>query len=66
MPRKQFALTIAALFSLLVLFGIVGRMDADDAESQADYYCQMVYSGHWPDYERTYHENCKNGQLVRR
>ena len=66
MPRKQFAATIAALFALLVLFGIAGKMDAEDAELQEEVYCDMVFKGHWPDYQRSYHENCKNGQLVRR
>lgn len=66
MPRKQFALTITAIFTLLVLFGIVGKMDAEDAELQEEVYCDMVFKSLWPDYQRSYHENCKNGQLVRR
>lgn len=66
MPRKQFALTLAGIIGFILLLGIVGKMDADDAEMQADQYCDMVYRGLWPDYQRSYHENCKNGQLVRR
>ena len=66
MPRKQFALTVAGILGFILLFGIVGHMDAQDAELQEEVYCDMVYHGQWPDYQRSYHENCKKGQLVRR
>lgn len=51
--------TVAALVAVLVLLGIVGKMDADDAQLEADYYCDMVKAGHWPDYQGTYRTQCR-------
>lgn len=49
-----------------VLFGIVGRMDYDDALLEADAYCGNVYSGLWPDYDKTYDKECKDGKYIRK
>lgn len=51
--------TVAAIVAVLVLLGIVGRMDADDAQADADNYCEMVKAGHWPDYQGTYRTQCR-------
>lgn len=64
MPRKQFLQTVAALAFVLILFGIVGGMDAEDAEASAEHYCQMVKDGVWPDYQGTYRQECRNETFV--
>lgn len=51
--------TAAALVVVLVLLGIVGAMDAEDAQRDADNYCEMVKAGHWPDYQGTYRTQCR-------
>lgn len=60
--RKPASLKIGPwLVALLVVLalGIVGRMDADDAQLEADHYCEMVKAGHWPDYQGTYRTQCR-------
>lgn len=42
--------TALALVALVVLFGIVGRMDYDDAVKDEQHYCEMVKAGAWPAY----------------
>lgn len=64
MPRKQFLQTVAALAFVLILFGIVGGMDAEDAEASADLYCQMVKDRVWPDYQGIYLQECRNGTSI--
>ena len=49
---------VAAIVVLLALLGIVGKMDADSAQRDADHYCEMVKAGHWPDYQGTYRREC--------
>ena len=44
---------------LLLLFGIAGRMDADDEEAQNIFYCENVKARIWPDYEGTFEKFCK-------
>ena len=34
----------------IILFSVVGKMDAEDQQIQADHYSEMVCQGHWPDY----------------
>ena len=51
--------TVAALAVVLVLLGIVGTMDAEDAQRDADNYCEMVKAGYWPDYQGTYRTQCR-------
>lgn len=53
-------LGITALF--VVLVGIVGTMDYEDAIAEADLYCQNVHDGVWPDYEGTYAKECRDGR----
>lgn len=43
----------------VVAFGIVGRMDVEDAKMQERRYCEAVERGEWPDYNRNYEEVCK-------
>ena len=41
-------ITVAA--ALLAAFGLVGAMDYHDEQREQAHYCEMVKSGHWPDY----------------
>ena len=43
---------------LLALYGIVGAMDAEDAQAEQEHYCEMVKAGYWPDYQGTYRREC--------
>lgn len=56
---KRTLTTIAAFLAIVAAFGLVGGMDAEDAEMQAALYCDNVKSGLWPDYERTYVSECE-------
>ena len=57
--------TICAIIAGLVLFGLVGTMDAEDEQAQLEHYCEMVKlhkqdpSTGWPDYDGIYDESCK-------
>lgn len=53
---------VLVIFGLLLLLGVVGRMDADEAERQAEEYCYNVKSGIWPDYAGTYEQYCRASQ----
>lgn len=63
--KKQITITVALLF-LLALLGVVGKMDADSAQLDADHYCDMVKAGHWPDYQGTYRRECLRPKSVPR
>ena len=39
------------MFVAVVLFGLVGNADYEDALAQEAHYVEMVCSGHWPDFE---------------
>jgi hypothetical protein len=49
---------IALAFLVCTLLGIVGSMDARDAQAAQDQYCDMVASGSWPDYRGGYERLC--------
>lgn len=51
-----------ALLALLLLMGVVGRMDYEDEQAQAALYCDNVRNGIWPDYEGTYKKFCETGE----
>lgn len=50
---------VAAAIIWVMMLGIVGRMDAEDAQLDVDHYCEMVKAGHWPDYQGTYRDQCR-------
>lgn len=60
--ERWIGLGIAAL--ALIAMGIAGRMDYEDAEKEAAYYCLMVALHNrdaelgWPDYNGTYMDQC--------
>lgn len=37
---------VALAAALIVLFGVVGHFDAEDADAQHDHYCSMVATWH--------------------
>lgn len=49
---------IVFILLVILLFGLAGRMDYEDAKLQEEQYCEMVKSGKWPDYEGNYREVC--------
>lgn len=57
--------TICAILAGLILFGLVGAMDAEDEQAQQDLYCEMVKlhkqdpSTGWPDYDGIYDTACR-------
>lgn len=55
MKAKHFGFAVA----LLVLLGIVGHFDYEDAAQQEVSYCENVKSGLWPDYEGIYADVCE-------
>lgn len=50
-----------AILALVLLVGIVGKMDYEDELLELDMYCQNVHTGVWPDYEGSYKEQCYEG-----
>lgn len=56
--RTQRLVYFALAVLVLVLFGIAGKMDADENRRQAEEYCDNVHSGIWPDFEEKYRELC--------
>lgn len=57
--------TICAFLVGLILFGLVGTMDAEDEQLQLEHYCEMVKlhkqdpSIGWPDYDGIYDTACR-------
>jgi len=57
--------TICAILAGLVLFGMVGTMDAEDEQAQLEHYCEMVKLHKqdktlgWPDFDGIYDQSCK-------
>lgn len=45
---------------IVMLYGIVGRMDMEDEEAAAVAYCENVRDKVWPDYKGIYKKECKN------
>lgn len=47
------------LILLLLILGMVGTWDYEDALRQQERYCEMVSLGVWGDYNGNYDEICK-------
>lgn len=63
MSRYRMAAIAAAL---VLLMGLVGRMDYEDQQAQAALYCDMVKAGYWPDFQGTYRRECRPPKSVQR
>lgn len=61
MTRKHLAYCIG-IAALVILAGVAGNSDYEEAKREAEAYCANVHSGLWPDYNGTYAEYCKNGE----
>lgn len=48
----------AILSAILLLLGIVGRMDLEAAEDDQAQYCEMVKGKLWPDFRGIYRTEC--------
>ncbi len=42
---------VLAITALILVFGLVGNADLEEAQRQADHYTEMVCAGAWPDYD---------------
>ena len=56
MSRYRMAAIMAAI---LLLLGIVGRMDLEAADEDQAQYCEMVKAKLWPDFRGTYRKECR-------
>lgn len=56
MNRTQ---TLLALVAVLLLLGLMGHMDYEDAKAEEVNYCEMVKAKLWPDYRGTYRRECR-------
>lgn len=41
---------ILGLVAIMVIFGLVGNQDYEDAVADEQHYCAMVKAGYWPAY----------------
>ena len=57
MNRKAVTILAVAVFGLL--FGVVGRLDYEDAVAEEALYCSNVKNGTWPDYNGIYADVCE-------
>lgn len=63
MPLNDSFWKIAGVLALiLIVMGIVGNGDVEEAERQQEHYCSMVAAGNWPDYNGNYKELCHQPQ----
>jgi len=46
------AFALSAMLGALIILGIIGNMDYEDAKAEEAHYNDMVCHGYWPDYER--------------
>lgn len=62
MKRDPFWKAVALLAGLLLVFGLAGNWDYEDAVRQDQEYCDMVKHGLWPDYRGDYCQTCLKAQ----
>jgi hypothetical protein len=43
--------------AVFVLYGVAGTSDYEHERQEFLHYCEMVESGHWPDYKKAF-DNC--------
>jgi hypothetical protein len=48
-----------AIFIVLLLTGMMGKMEMEDEIAEQEFYCEQVLSGHWPDYKNIAEEVCQ-------
>lgn len=47
-----------AIFIVLLLTGMMGKMEMEDEIAEQEFYCEQVLAGHWPDYKNIAEEVC--------
>lgn len=47
-----------AIFIVLLLIGMMGKMEMEDEIAEQEFYCEQVLAGHWPDYKSIAEEVC--------
>lgn len=47
-----------AIFIVLLLTGMMGKMEMQDEIAEQEFYCEQVLAGHWPDYKHIADEVC--------
>ena len=58
--KKQFICQVLTALAVVLLLGLSGFADADEADFEIDLYCSNVASGIWPDYTNSYKDECNN------
>lgn len=53
------ATMFAFMLLLLIIVGLAGRADIEDAKRQQEAYCDNVAIGAWPDYQHNFEELCQ-------
>lgn len=48
-----------AIFIVLLLTGMMGKMEMQDEIAEQEFYCEQVLAGHWPDYKNIAEEVCE-------
>jgi hypothetical protein len=48
-----------AIFIVLLLTGMMGKMEMEDEIAEQQFYCEQVLAGHWPDYKNIAEEVCQ-------
>lgn len=48
-----------AIFIVLLLTGMMGKMEMQDEIAEQEFYCEQVLVGHWPDYKNIAEEVCQ-------
>ena len=48
-----------AIFIVLLLTGMMGKMEMQDEIAEQEFYCEQVLAGHWPDYKDIAGEVCQ-------
>ena len=61
---KNFITYTSVILILLILLGVVGRMDYEDEVKSFSHYCDMVEKDAWPDFKNLYHK-CNNLEEVK-
>jgi hypothetical protein len=47
-----------SIFIVLLLTGMMGKMEMEDEVAEQEFYCEQVLAGHWPDYKNLAEEVC--------
>jgi hypothetical protein len=48
-----------SIFIVLLLTGMMGKMEMEDEVAEQEFYCEQVLAGHWPDYKNLAEEVCQ-------